>query len=150
MICYATYPSPFGPVEIGYEDDAVVFIQCSGVGGNSHVPSKLSDLANKQLQEYFAGNRKDFDFPIRLNGTNFQLKVWRVLAGIPYGQTRTYGEIATAIGNRHASRAVGMACNKNPLWIMIPCHRVVGTGQKLTGYAGGISMKQALLELEQG
>lgn len=148
MLYFATYPSPFGPVQIGYEDDAIVYIQCRCDAQKPNRPSCLSDLAHGQLLEYFAGNRKVFDFPIRLTGTNFQNKVWLALAEIPYGQTRTYGEIAAAIGNRNASRAVGMACNRNPLWIVIPCHRVVGKGKNLTGYAGGIAMKQALLKLE--
>lgn len=149
MVSSAAYPSPLGLVEIGYEDDAVVFIRCNGDFQKDSIPSRVSDLASTQLQEYFSGKRKDFDFPIRLHGTAFQIKVWQVLAAIPYGQTRTYGEIAAAIGAPNASRAVGMACNRNPLWIAIPCHRVVGKDQKLTGYAGGIAMKQALLKLEQ-
>lgn len=149
MILYATYSSPFGQIRIGYENEDVVSIGRGKHEEKAHMPSALTDRVNEQLQEYFAGNRKDFDFPVRLSGTNFQMKVWRVLSEIPYGQTRTYGEIAAAIGNKNASRAVGMACSKNPLWIIVPCHRVVGCGKKLTGYAGGIAMKQALLELEQ-
>lgn len=82
-------------------------------------------------------------------GTPFQLAVWNQLLQIPYGETRTYGQIAAAIGKPGAARAVGMACNRNPLWIAIPCHRVVGSNHALTGYAGGLDMKQALLTLEQ-
>ena len=112
-------------------------------------PSPLSDMVQRQLQEYFAGSRTSFDLPIKPKGTPFQLAVWQALEEIPYGETRTYGNIAAAIGNPKASRAVGMACNRNPLWIVIPCHRVVGSNHNLTGYAGGLSMKRALLELEQ-
>jgi len=93
--------------------------------------------------------RKTFDVPIALNGTPFQLSVWNALLQIPYGETRTYGEIAAMIGNPKASRAVGMACNRNPIWILVPCHRVVGKNGALTGFEGGLDVKKALLDLEQ-
>jgi len=102
-----------------------------------------------QLQEYFSGIRKDFDLTLAPKGTPFQKLVWRELTNIPYGQTRTFGEIAAAIGKPGAARAVGMACNRNPIWLLIPCHRVVGRNGALTGYAGGLDMKCKLLELEQ-
>lgn len=102
-----------------------------------------------QLKEYFAGNRKSFDIPISANGTEFQIKVWKELQKIPYGKTATYKEIAENIGNKNASRAVGMANNKNPIAIIIPCHRVIGTKGDLTGYAGGIKLKKYLLDLEK-
>lgn len=89
-----------------------------------------------------------FSVPIHLKGTDFQKKVWNELKNIPYGETRTYKEIAEKIGKPKASRAVGMACNKNPIVILVPCHRVVGTNGSLTGYAGGIELKKALLEAE--
>ena len=95
------------------------------------------------------GKRMEFDLPVKLQGTEFQVKVWEALRQIPYGKVSTYKEIATAIGNPNAARAVGMACNRNPIWIAIPCHRVIGSGQALTGYAGGIDMKRSLLQLEQ-
>ena len=147
MVRYAACPSPFGNLAIGWEDDAVVSLRLGEP--ESHSPSQVSELAATQLQEYFAGTRKNFTFPIKLNGTPFQISVWQQLSRIPYGATRTYGDIARAIGKEKAARAVGMACNRNPIWIVIPCHRVLGSNRKLTGYAGGISMKDALLNLER-
>lgn len=102
----------------------------------------------RQLTEYFDGKRTTFDVPIRMRGTDFQKRVWEQLLRIPYGQTRSYGELARAIGNRSASRAVGLANSKNPLSIIVPCHRVIGATGKLTGFAGGIETKARLLELE--
>ena len=148
MVRYAFYPSPFGMLQIGHEDGNVVSVSCAKDACN-HDPSPVSDLANAQLQEYFLGTRRSFDLPIRLTGTPFQLSVWKALQEIPYGETRSYGQIAAAIGKPGAARAVGMACNRNPLWIIIPCHRVVGSNQSLTGYAGGLNMKRALLTIEQ-
>lgn len=109
----------------------------------------LLEEAAKQLKEYFDGRRKEFDLPFSIKGTDFQEKVWNVLLTIPYGQTRSYKEIAEQIGNPKACRAVGMANNKNPLMILVPCHRVVGKDGNLTGYAGGLELKKTLLELEQ-
>lgn len=147
MELYAYYDSPFGIIGIGYENDHILSIRrCDPEF--PHTPSPVTDLANSQLQEYFAGKRQIFDLPIKPKGTPFQLTLWHALREIPYGQTRTYGELAAAIGNPKASRAVGMACNRNPLLIVIPCHRIVGSNNTLTGYAGGLSMKRALLELE--
>ena len=102
-----------------------------------------------QLQEYFEGKRTSFDLPILPKGTPFQLAVWTRLLEIPYGEVRTYGQIAAEIGNSKSSRAVGQATNRNPLWIVIPCHRVIGKNHSLTGYAGGLDMKRRLLQLEQ-
>jgi methylated-DNA-[protein]-cysteine S-methyltransferase len=102
-----------------------------------------------QLQAYFAGTRTAFDVPTRLNGTDFQQQVWHALQTIPYGQTRTYKDIATALGRPTASRAVGAAIGKNPLSIVIPCHRVLGVTGRLTGFAGGLDSKRFLLDLEQ-
>ena len=146
MVHYASCPSPFGRISIGWEEDAVVSLKLGEVDSDS--PSLVSQLAADQLQEYFAGNRKIFTFPVAPQGTPFQISVWKELSRIPYGQTASYKDIAIAIGNEKAVRAVGMACNRNPIWIAIPCHRVVGTNRKLTGYAGGLSMKDALLKLE--
>lgn len=109
--------------------------------------SLLSD-AKKQLQEYFAGSRKTFDLPLHPYGTEFQKSVWKALQNIPYGETASYKDIAEAVGNEKASRAVGMANNKNPLPIFIPCHRVIGSNGKMVGYAGGLSIKEKLLEIE--
>lgn len=147
MVLFACYDSPFGPIQIGHENGQIVSIQrCDA--GVIHSPSPASELANRQLQEYFSGIRQTFDLPIAPKGTAFQIAVWNTLCCIPYGEVRSYGEIAAAIGKPNASRAVGVACNRNPLWIVIPCHRVVGRNHALTGYAGGLDMKHALLELE--
>jgi methylated-DNA-[protein]-cysteine S-methyltransferase len=101
-----------------------------------------------QLKEYFDGNRKQFDFPLHLEGTDFQLAVWKALLEIPYGQTRSYADIAQSIGKPGAARAVGMANHNNPIAVVVPCHRVVGRDGSLTGYAGGIHLKQHLLAIE--
>ena len=104
--------------------------------------------AKEQLEEYFEGRRKEFHLPLAPGGTPFQKKVWEALQSIPYGETRSYKDIAVQIGNEKACRAVGMANNRNPIGIIIPCHRVVGSNGKLIGYAGGLEKKAFLLELE--
>lgn len=103
----------------------------------------------EQLDQYFECRRKSFDLPLRMEGTDFQKKVWEELTRIPYGETRTYGQIAEAIGNPKASRAVGMANNRNPVAIIVPCHRVIGSDGSLTGYAGGLEIKEKLLNIEK-
>jgi len=105
--------------------------------------------AIKQLNEYFDGKRSSFDLKLQLQGTEFQKKVWNALIEIPFGETRSYGEIAKIIGNEKASRAVGMANNKNPIPIIVPCHRVIGANGKLVGYAGGVDIKEKLLNIEK-
>ena len=105
--------------------------------------------AKTQLEEYFAGTRKVFDLPCNARGTEFQKRVWEELSRIPYGKTLSYGEVAKNVANARASRAVGSACNKNPLCIIVPCHRVIGSNGRLVGYAHGIALKQQLLELEK-
>ncbi len=105
--------------------------------------------AARQLNEYLDGNRKTFDIPLALEGTPFQKAVWKALTDIPYGQTRSYREIAESIGCPKACRAVGMANNKNPATIFVPCHRVIGSNGNLVGYAGGMDIKKRLLELER-
>jgi len=102
-----------------------------------------------QLTEYFSGTRKSFTLPLAPAGTPFQQRVWQALQQIPYGETRSYKEIASSIGQPAACRAVGMANNKNPLAILIPCHRVIGANGKLVGYAGGLNLKETLLSLER-
>ena len=102
----------------------------------------------RQLEEYFAGRRKTFDLPLDLKGTAFQKKVWQALLEIPYGETRSYSQIAEAAGNAKAVRAAGMANHVNPIVIAVPCHRVIGKNGKLRGYGGGLEKKQFLLELE--
>ena len=103
----------------------------------------------RQLGEYFAGERREFDVPLSFSGSDFQKRVWRALLAIPFGETRSYGEIAHQLGNAGASRAVGAANGRNPISIIAPCHRVVGSTGKLTGFAGGLEAKAFLLELER-
>jgi len=109
-----------------------------------------ADLAPylRELDEYFAGERREFSMPLDLRGTDFQLACWRALLAIPYGETRSYREIAQAIGHAHAYRAVGMANNRNPIAIVVPCHRVIASSGSLCGYGGGLDLKRKLLDLE--
>ena len=143
-----SYDTVIGKIYIAEKDNCI----CNVSFGTLNYKEKETYLITKtysQLKEYFAGNRKIFDIPISANGTEFQIKVWEELQKIPYGKIRTYKEIAENIGNKNASRAVGMANNKNPIAIIIPCHRVIGSNGDLTGYAGGIKLKQYLLNLEK-
>lgn len=112
--------------------------------------SDLLETAGIQLMEYFQGKRKEFSIPLAPQGTEFQKKVWKALCTIPYGQTASYGEIATQIGNPKACRAVGGANNKNPIMIFIPCHRVIGADGSLVGFGGGLGAKRYMLDLEKG
>ena len=105
--------------------------------------------AAEEIGDYFAGLRRDFTLPLAPEGTPFQQKVWEALRTIPYGETRTYKEIAIQIGHNQSFRAVGMANNRNPIVVVVPCHRVIGYDGKLTGYAGGLDVKEQLLELER-
>ncbi len=107
----------------------------------------LSEV-QRQVNEYFAGRRVDFDLPLAPHGTAFQMRVWQELQRIPYGETISYGELATRVGNPKASRAVGAANGQNPISLIIPCHRVIGSDKSLTGYGGGLSVKEALLKHE--
>lgn len=144
------YATPVGTMIVFADDKAITRVELSA----KHRPksaSKMNDLlrrAEKQLAEYFTGKRERFDLPLALTGTEFQLRVWKALEKIPYGQTRTYGQIAHSVKSPHASRAVGAACGQNPLSIFIPCHRVVGSSGKLTGFGGGLAMKEWLLRHE--
>lgn len=106
--------------------------------------------AEKQLQEYFSGHRKSFSMPLDMRGTPFQKQVWTALLDIPFGETRSYGELAKQIGYPAASRAVGAANGRNPISIIVPCHRVIGSSGSLTGFAGGLEIKARLLALERG
>jgi methylated-DNA-[protein]-cysteine S-methyltransferase len=108
----------------------------------------IAGEALRQLRAYFAGELREFDLPLDLRGTPFQLRVWRELERIPYGETRSYSQIAAAIGAPHAVRAVGAANGANPIPIMVPCHRVIGASGKLVGYGGGLPLKKRLLALE--
>lgn len=149
MSKYAFYDFEFGILKIGYTDTAIIFLKQVDQIDVDNEHSTLSDLAFDQVREYLKGHRRTFDFPYELHGTEFQKKVWNALCQVPYGETCTYKEIASVVGNSKASRAVGMANNKNPLMVVVPCHRIVGTHGNLIGYAGGLDMKKALLELER-
>ena len=137
------------------EEDISRSLLCSGVnqsGENCAVEEKETELlkeAHKQLMEYFEGKRKGFELPIYVEGTVFQEKVWKALQQIPYGETRNYEEIAKAVGSPKACRAVGGANHKNPIMIIIPCHRVIGKDGTLTGFGGGLAIKEYLLKLEK-
>lgn len=143
--------TPVGTLCIGEENGAITRVTWNQIPAEAEQEeTALIARCKAQLDEFFTGTRKVFDLPLGPKGTQFQQKVWQALQEIPYGETRTYGEIAAAAGNPKAARAVGMANNKNPIAILIPCHRVVGSGGKLVGYAAGLEKKMWLLELEQG
>ena len=143
--------SPLGPILLEEEGGAVTGLRFCGQEVPAQGPvSPVLAQAAAQLAEYFAGQRQSFTVPLAPRGTPFQQEVWRALCAIPYGQTHSYGQLATALGRPSAARAVGGACRRNPIWLMIPCHRVVGASGSLTGYAGGLERKKALLALEQG
>ena len=149
------YPFQFGTVFLEWEDDMLTglsFKEESHSISENEIASrtKFTDLVIKQIEEYLQGTRQTFDINYRLAGTEFQRKVWKALLEIPYGETRSYKQIAEAIGKPNASRAVGMANSKNPILLLVPCHRVIGAKGSLTGYAGGLEMKQYLLNLERG
>lgn len=112
-------------------------------------PCEVLDRAVTQLREYFAGERTEFDLPLDPAGTPFQLTVWQALRDIPYAETINYGQLATRVGNPRASRAVGLANGRNPISIVVPCHRVIGANGTLTGYGGGLDRKRTLLDLER-
>lgn len=148
--------TPIGPLTLVADDDQLVAVY---MDGHAHHPGSdalgepgdggVLDDAAQQLTEYFAGDRTTFDLPMRPIGTDFQVRVWRALQQIPYGVTWSYRELATAVGNPAASRAVGLANGRNPLSIVIPCHRVIGADGSLTGYGGGVERKRWLLDLER-
>lgn len=135
-----------GLVAVLWEDDNPARVRLGEVHDDPGHPVLVR--ATVQLNEYFSGQRLSFDLPLDFRGTDFQKSVWAQLLTIPFGQTRSYGEIASALGNPAASRAVGAANGRNPISIIAPCHRVVGTGGALTGFAGGIATKAFLLRLE--
>lgn len=151
---YVTYcESPVGEIGIACEGGAVTdlfFRERSDLPDAVIEETDLLRRVKDQLSEYFSGVRKTFDLPLAPKGTAFQRSVWDALLTIPYGQVKTYGEIAAQAGNPKAARAVGMANNKNPIAIIIPCHRVIGATGGLVGYASGIERKQLLLDLEAG
>ncbi len=145
--------TPLGGLIAEADDSAVRAVRLSGGSGGAGkigaVKSEILRTAKRELEEYFAGKRRAFTFPIELDGTDFQRAVWNELLKIPYGGTSSYGRVAAAIGRPRAARAVGMACNRNPLMIVVPCHRVLGADGSLTGYAGGLDVKARLLSLER-
>jgi len=149
---YYTYSSVVGDISIVSNGSAIVSVKINRQNELDYVenPDALTQLAVMQLSEYFNGNRQRFDIPLEPKGTAFQRQVWGALIDIPYGETRSYKQIARAINNPDACRAVGLANNKNPIWIIFPCHRVIGSDGTLTGYGGGLDMKQMLLDLEKG
>lgn len=148
---FLIYSSPIGQLYLSETDGYL-----SGIDFDAPSPDHIADESEvlletkKQLEEYFEGKRKIFNLPLALRGTPFQLKVWNALTEIPYGKTCSYADIALAIGNPKAVRAVGMANNRNPLMIVIPCHRVIGKDGSLVGYAGGVNVKSQLLSMEAG
>ena len=138
---------PFGTVHIVSDGSAITRLYTGAA--EETVSCAVIDTCIRQLDEYIAGSRREFDLPAAPKGTDFQRSVWAALRTIPCGQTRTYGEIAAQLGRPKAARAVGGACNKNPILLLIPCHRVVGSDGSLTGFAAGLEVKQQLLELER-
>ena len=148
MTAYAFYESPFGLLKIGVANGKVILIGMVPKADTASQPTPLSAEVYRQLQEYFASKRTVFTVPYALNGTSFQQAVWTQIAKIPYGQTVTYKDIAQAIDKPRAFQATGRAVGANPLAILIPCHRVVGSNGELTGYAFGLEMKKSLLDLE--
>lgn len=144
------FDTPLGPMALASEEEAIVRLYLP----NTPTPRLMSREAlllargRDQLLEYMAGRRKAFDLPLAPQGTPFQQRVWAALRDIPYGQTRSYREIAQTVDCPKGFRAVGLANNRNPIPIFIPCHRVLGADGSLTGYAGGLELKKALLSIE--
>ena len=148
--------SPYGALTLVAEDGVLCGLymtdQRHRPAEETFGPLDASPFAQteEELEAYFAGELRQFTIPLHLKGTPFQLTVWNHLRTIPYGETRTYGQLAEALGNRGASRAVGLANGKNPIGIIVPCHRVIGATGSLTGYGGGLPRKQRLLAFESG
>ena len=149
MIFHYTYDTMLGSVTFVEEDGALLAISTSRLYEGIWQETATIKEAHQQITEYLKGERKTFDLPLNLKGTDFQKQVWMALCDIPYGETRSYKQIAESIGNPKAVRAVGMANNRNPLLIVVPCHRVIGTNGKLVGYGAGIEKKEFLLRLEK-
>lgn len=153
---YRTISSPIGELTVVERDGALVGLYMTDHKPAPHLETfgerdddTLPQL-DAQLGEYFAGERTSFDLPLAPTGTDFQQRVWAALRTIPYGETWSYGRLAEAVGQPGAARAVGLANGRNPISIVVPCHRVVGSSGKLTGYAGGVERKAFLLDLERG
>lgn len=156
MLYYTCLPSPVGRLLLAGSEDALQVLSfLSGSRARRPEDGWRDDMApfretRRQLEEYFAGARRQFTLPLAPQGTPFQLRVWDALRRIPYGATISYGELARRAGNPKASRAVGLANGANPIAIIIPCHRVIGASGKLIGFGGGLDIKQRLLDLESG
>ncbi|QDT52003.1 Methylated-DNA--protein-cysteine methyltransferase [Caulifigura coniformis] len=152
--CHTQIDSPVGVVVLERDGDFLTGVYLpnhkgwSGPAGECRREDALLTAASRQVEEYFAGERTAFDVPVRLTGTPFQERVWQELTRIPYGVTISYGELARRVGQPTASRAVGAANGRNPISILVPCHRVVGSKGELTGYGGGMEAKRWLLEWE--
>ncbi|MGL4970324.1 MAG: methylated-DNA--[protein]-cysteine S-methyltransferase [Cetobacterium sp.] len=144
------FDTPLGLLKIEGNEEEITKIELNNPSSNRTFKlTKLLEKAFKEIEEFLNGKRKYFTFKINPRGTEFQKSVWNALLKIPYGEVKSYKDIAIAIGNPKACRAVGMANNKNPIPIVIPCHRVIGSNGKLTGYAYGLSLKDELLHLEK-
>jgi methylated-DNA-[protein]-cysteine S-methyltransferase len=152
---YRTVPSPVGPLTLAGRDEVLINLRMED---QTHPPPGRADWVRddhafpkvaEQLEAYFEGELTEFDVALDMQGTPFQRQVWAALCDIPYGTTASYGEVARRIGRPSASRAVGMANGRNPVGIIVPCHRVIGANGTLTGYGGGLDRKQVLLDLER-
>ncbi|MBX3283906.1 MAG: methylated-DNA--[protein]-cysteine S-methyltransferase [Actinobacteria bacterium] len=152
---FTVVASPVGPLTLAGNPEALTTIWFDGTppsvasGAAAEDPGPFRAAAD-QLEAYFAGDRHEFDLVLAPTGTDFQVSVWQALLEIPYGETRSYGQLAAHLGSPGASRAVGLANGRNPLAIVVPCHRVIGADGTLTGYAGGMDRKRLLLDLEAG
>lgn len=147
---FAYLSSPVGTLTLTEEEGALTGLYFGRLSRQGQeVLSPVLEETARQLSEYFSGKRREFSLPLSPKGTEFQLRVWRALETIPYGETRSYGDMARLIGSPKACRAVGMANHRNPISIIVPCHRVVGANGSLTGYGGGLDAKRFLLDLEQ-
>lgn len=146
---FSYYKWQFGILEIGYNENGII-TSIKNVHNilNKDEKNFITDDVFNQIKQYLQGDRKTFDFKFILKGTDFQIKVWKSLLKIPYGKVKTYKDIAKDIGNIKACRAVGMANNKNNLLIVVPCHRVIGSNNRLIGYRCGLDIKKALLNIE--
>ncbi|HAH62297.1 MAG TPA: cysteine methyltransferase [Treponema sp.] len=143
------FSSPVGTLCVAEENGAIIGLHIDNTAELSGpCRNELIKKTVQELSEYFSGTRTSFDVPVNPSGTAFQMRVWEQLRLIPCGQTRSYGDIAKAVGNQKAARAVGHANNRNPIMIIIPCHRVIGADGSLVGFGGGIEAKQFLLDLE--
>ena len=151
MINYFCYDTEIGRIKISEKDEKIIGLVFSDYKKEDEIEkeTELIKKAYTQLEEYLSGKRTEFNIEIEMIGTEFQKKVWKELLNIPYGETRSYKDIAIAIENEKACRAVGNANNKNPIAIIVPCHRVVGSDGSMTGYAGGLNIKEKLLKIEK-